>query len=118
MQGNVWELIWWVEYQSLRLSFAVEVRGDIWSGVCFHFRAWRTLWSFLAGHISGAVWRAWAIEEVEFGRSKSGQTIFEFSGFLTRIPNIKFQHFLSTRDEVSCNSFIASSVVSRDNTEH
>ena len=63
----------------------MEVRGDIWSGVFFHFRAWRrTLWSFLAGCISGAVWRAWAIEEVEFGRSESGKTI---SGFLTTTSN-------------------------------
>jgi len=44
-----------------------------------------------------------------------GQT---FSGFSTKIQNIKFQHLISTGDGVSCNSFPVSSVVSGDNAEH
>ena len=41
-----------------------------------------------------------------------------FSRFSTKILDIKFQHFLSNGDGVSCSSFLASSVVSRGNAEH
>lgn len=53
------ELIWWVEYQPLRLSFAVEVEGAIQSEVCFLSRAGRkTLWPFLADCFAEAAWKA------------------------------------------------------------
>jgi len=94
----------------LRLNFVVEVGGDIQSGVCFPFRAWRrTLWPSLASCISGVVWRAWTIEEVEFGRLDSDQTLSGFLQDLAKECVVEVHHFPTTRDGVSCNSFLANS---------
>lgn len=59
--------MWRVEYRSLRLKYAMEVKGNIWRSACCIFR--RLEEHFVGVYcrpFSGAVWRAWGILEVDF----------------------------------------------------